>query len=139
MRTIIRIAIALAAQATSLGCVGSFEPANTAGVRPSTTRTHCVVLDSEHNWGMTIAAVGASLGTGLGTTAALETDNRIVSRNLAIGAAVSTAVGLGAGALGLYASASYHNQCVEPALIVQAAPATPDIEKPPLATPPASP
>ena len=96
------------------GCVGSFEPANTpANLPSSTTREHCVVLDAEHIWGMTVAGVAASAGAALGTLGAVEDGkDSAVARNLAITAAVATAVGVGAGALGVYSLNSYQNQCL---------------------------
>ena len=72
---------------------------------------------------MTGAAAGASLGTAFGVMAAAEMkDHELAARNLMIAAAVSTALGVGAGALGLNASASYHDQCVQPATVLSPAP-----------------
>jgi hypothetical protein len=98
------------------GCVGSFEPANTpANLASNTTREHCVVLDDEHIWGMSVAAGMASVGASLGTVGALEVGkNDSAARVLVISAGIATAIGVGAGALGLYASNAYHdnNQCL---------------------------
>lgn len=94
-----------------VGCVGTYDPAaNTPPtISANTTRSHCIALDVESDWGAPVAAGFAAASTGLGTMSALESKSSSAAR---VASLITGALGVVAGGVGLYASKSWHEECV---------------------------